>query len=196
MKQKSVIFIAYTITPVMKKIILLFTFLTVVMGYVKADTITIHHFVIKENPFATDEIAVVATDTAGTIQENVNGIFNFTINGFEQALTFDKGTAFYRQKLQKSSFIYIKHQNDAGTHSMLYYVYRNSGKLTPIHISWIVLVAIPLALVLLGYLFRKFIIIAAIIFVIFLYFNYHNGLSIPTFFESIIDGLKNMFSKG
>jgi hypothetical protein len=48
-------------------------------------------------------------------------------------------------------------------------------------------------LVLLAYMFKRFIIIAVIIFCIFLYFNYHNGLSIPTFFESIIDGLKNMF---
>ena len=34
---------------------------------------------------------------------------------------------------------------------------------------------------------------AIIIFAIFVFFNYHNGLSIPTFFQSIIDGLKNIF---
>jgi hypothetical protein len=57
----------------------------------------------------------------------------------------------------------------------------------------VVLLAIPVILIVLGYMFRKFIIIAVIIFIIFIYFNYHHGLSIPTFFESIIDGLKNMF---
>lgn len=180
----------------MKKLLLLVIFSTIAFTYSKAATIAINHFVVKENPFATDEIAIVAVDTAGTIQENVNGIFNFSINGFQQALTFDKGTAFYRQKLTKSSFIFVKHENDEGTHTILYYVYRSSGKLMPIHISWIVLIAIPILLVLLAYLFRKFIIIAVILFLVFLYFNYHNGLSIPTFFESVIDGLKHIFSKG
>jgi len=48
-------------------------------------------------------------------------------------------------------------------------------------------------LVLFAYLFKRFIIIAIILFIIFLYFNHHSGLSIPTFFESIIDGLKGLF---
>jgi hypothetical protein len=158
-----------------------------------ADTVTINHFAIKENPFAKDEIAVVATDTANNILENVNGIFAFTVDGFQVPLKFDKGTAFYHHKLDKSSFLYVKHVNDAGTHSILYYVYKSDDKLIPIHISWLVLLVVPLVLVLLGYLFKKFIVIAIIIFCIFIFFNYHAGLSISTFFESIIDGLKGLF---
>jgi hypothetical protein len=83
--------------------------------------------------------------------------------------------------------------NDSGTHAILYYIYKHDSKLSPLHISWMLLVAIPLALVLLAYMFKRFIIIAVIIFCIFLYFNYHNGLSMPTFFESVIDGLKGLF---
>jgi len=162
-------------------------------GFAMADTVTINHFVIKENPFAKNEIAVVAVDTANNVLENVNGVFSFTVNGFDDPLTFDKGTAFYRHKLDKSSFLYVKHVNDAGTHSILYYVYKSDDKLIPIHISWIWLLAIPIILIVLGYMFKRFIIIAAVIFCIFLYFNYHNGLSIPTFFESIIDGMKGLF---
>ncbi len=158
-----------------------------------ADTIAIKNFIIKENPFGQNEVAIIATDTAGVTQEQVNGVFKFTINGFEEDLTFDHGTAFYRHKLNKSSFIYLKHQNDFGTHSTLFYVYKSDSKLTPIHISGVVLIAIPLMLILLGYLFKKFIIIAAVLFCIFLYFNHSNGLSIPTFFETAIDGLKHMF---
>jgi hypothetical protein len=108
-------------------------------------------------------------------------------------MIFDKGTAFYRHKLDKSAFLYVKHINESGTHSVLYYVYKHSGKISPIRISWILLIAIPIALILLGYIFKRFIIIAAVIFCIFLYFNHHNGLSIPTFFESIFDGLKGLF---
>jgi hypothetical protein len=176
----------------MKKL-LLACLLLVTSGLAFADTIAINHFIIKENPFAKDEIAVIATDTANNIQENVNGIFTFTLNGFTEQLTFDKGTAFYRHKLEKSSFLYIRHQNDDGTHSMLYYVYRHDSRLTPVKISWILLICIPLGLVLLGYLFKRFIIIAFIIFCIFLYFNHSNGLNISTFFQSIIDGLKGIF---
>jgi hypothetical protein len=179
-------------TSKMKKL-LLACLLLVTSSLAFADTIAINHFIIKENPFAKDEIAVIATDTANNIQENVNGIFTFTLNGFTEELTFDKGTAFYRHKLEKSSFLYIRHQNDDGTHSMLYYVYRHDSRLTPVKISWILLICIPLGLVLLGYLFKRFIIIAFIIFCIFLYFNHSNGLNISTFFQSVIDGLKGIF---
>jgi hypothetical protein len=178
----------------MKKLLLIFC-LSIISGFAIAASpiVAINHFAVKENPFAADEVAVVATDTLGNIRENVNGVFNFTMNGFEQELKFEKGTAFYRHKIARSTFLYAKHQNDSGTHGILYYIYKHNDKLTPIHISWVLLLAIPCALFLLAYMFKRFIIIAIIIFAIFMYFNYHNGLSIPTFFESIIDGLKNIF---
>lgn len=177
----------------MRKLLFSLYLILLSAGLALADTVTIQHFAIKENPFAKDEIAIVATDTASNILENVNGKFAFTVNGFDEQLRFQKGTAFYRHKLDKSSFLYVKHINDSGSHSMLYYVYKADDKLVPIRISWMVLLIIPVLLILLAYLFKRFIIIAVIIFVIFLYFNHHAGLSIPTFFESIIDGLKGMF---
>lgn len=178
----------------MKKIFLIFCLLTVSAGFAFADIITvaINHFVIKENPFAKDEVAVVATDSLNNIQENVNGTFEFSFNGLEDTLHFDKGTAFYRHKIERSTFLYVRHQNESGTHSILYYIYKND-KLNPFHISWVLLLAIPCVLILLAYMFKRFIIIAIIIFVIFVFFNYHSGLSIPTFFQSIIDGLKSLF---
>lgn len=158
-----------------------------------AGEVAINHFVIKENPFAKSEVAIVATDSLGNIQETVNGVFNFTINGFQDTLQFDKGTAFYRHKIERSTFLYARHINESGTHSLLYYIYKHDDKLSPFHISWILLLAVPCALIILAYMFKRFIIIAIIIFCIFMYFNYHSGLSIPTFFESIIDGLKGIF---
>jgi hypothetical protein len=176
----------------MKKLFLLFCLLITAYSFAFADGMAIHHFTIKENPFAKDEIAIVAVDTLNNTLENVNGAFTFSVNGFEDTLKFDRGVAFYKHKLVRSSFLYVKHVDDSGTHAILFYVYKND-KLNCIHISWILLLAIPLALILLGYMFKRFIIIAIIIFGIFVYFNYHSGLSIPTFFESIIDGLKNIF---
>lgn len=179
---------------IMKKITLVICFLLLSARFAVADTVAINHFAIKENVYAKDEIAVVAVDTANNTLENVNGVFAFSMNGFQEALKFERGVAFYHHKMDKSSFLYAKHINDNGTHSILYYVYKGDNKLIPVHISWIILLAIPILLVVLGYLFKKFIIIGIIIFLIFLYFNYHNGLSVPTFFESIIDGLKGMFN--
>ena len=74
----------------MKKLVL--ALLPVLLSVVNAfaDPILIKNFTIKENPFGKDEIAVVATDTAGVIQENVNGTFKFTINGFDEDLNFEK----------------------------------------------------------------------------------------------------------
>jgi len=161
--------------------------------FAQADTVTIKHFMVRENPFASDEVAVVATDTAGKIDEKVNGNFTFTFNGFDEALTFDKGSAFYRHKLDKSTFLYVKTTDTTGTRSMLYYIYKHDGKISTYHVSWIVLLLVPIILVLLAYVFKRFLIIAIILFCIFLYFNHHNGLSIPTFFESILDGLKSAF---
>jgi hypothetical protein len=178
----------------MKKLLLVFCLVIASVSIAIADTtaMAIHHFDIKENPFAKDEVAVIATDTAGNTLDNIKGVFNFTMNGFEEELTFDKGVAFYRHKIDRSTFLYARHQDDAGTHSVLYYIYK-SDKLTPVHIPWYILLAIPCALFLLAYMFKRFIIVAIIIFLIFVFFNYHNNLSIPTFFESIIDGLKNIF---
>jgi len=176
----------------MKKLTLLFCLLICSATVVFAG-ISINHFVIKENPFSKNEVAIVATDSIGNIQENISGVFDFTINGFLDTLQFDKGTAFYRHKILRSTFLYARHINETGTHSLLYYVYKHDEKLSPFHISWIVLLAVPCLLVLVAYMFKRFIIVAVIIFAIFIYFNYHNGLSIPTFFDSIVDGLKGIF---
>jgi hypothetical protein len=168
-------------------------FFSIVFAF--ADTVTINHFVVKENPSAQNEIIIVATDTANQVLESVKGHFAFTVNGFEDNLKFKKGMAFYRHKLDKSTFLYVKHENENGTHAILYYVYKSSDKLIPIHISWLVLLIIPITLIVLGYLFKKFIIIAVIIFALFIFFNYHNNLGMGTFFESIIDGMKSLFNK-
>lgn len=162
-------------------------------SFVFAAEVRIDQFILKENPFAKNEVAVVAVDSAENVQENINGLFNFTINGFKEELRFENGTAFYHHKLEKSSFMYLKHRDDFGSHARLYYIFKHDSKLDPYKINWKLLVFIPLILILLAYMFKRFLIIAVIIFIIFSYFNYHSGLSLGTFFETIFDGLKNVF---
>ncbi len=178
----------------MKKILLFVLLMISANTMLFADTISVDRFTVKENPFADREVAIVAIDSLDNIREDVDGIFSFTINGFQEQMRFEKGTAFYHHKLEKSAFFYVKHVNDNGTHSMLYYIYKQDGGLKPIKVSWALLLGIPLGLILLGYLFKRFIAIILIVFCIFLFFNYQNGLSISTFFESIVNGLKGLFS--
>ncbi|PJJ79631.1 hypothetical protein [Mucilaginibacter auburnensis] len=177
----------------MKKIFFVLLLILSANAKLFADVINIDHFIVKENPFAEREVAIVAVDSLENIREDVDGLFSFTINGFEEQMRFEKGTAFYHRKLDKSSFFYVKHINDNGTHAMLYYIYKQDGGLKPIKVSWALLLGIPLGLVLLGYLFKRFIAIILIVFCIFLFFNYQNGLSISTFLESIVNGLKGVF---
>lgn len=169
--------------------------LLILLTFSVAEAAEIHldQFILKENPFAKDEVAVVACDSAGNTQESINGLFTFTVNGFREDLQFNNGTAFYHHKLEKSSFLYLKHRDDSGSNARLYYIYKHDSKLDPYKISWKFLVAVPIILILFGYLFKRFIIIAFMIFCLFSYFNYHGGMSLGTFFETIFDGLKNLF---
>ena len=175
----------------MKKTFLLLCF-TMLSCFTFAQTIVINNFDIRENPYEQDQVSIVAVDTSHNTQSNINGNFVFTVNGFEDTLKFTSGVAFYKHKIDRSTFLFARHVNDSGTHSSLYYVYKSESKLVPVHISWVVLLIIPLSLVLLGYMFKRFIIIAVIIFAIFLFFNYHNNLTLPNFFQSIVDGLRHL----
>jgi uncharacterized protein YxeA len=176
----------------MKRILYALMLVLLSVSVSRADTVSIKHFIVKENPFARQEIAIVATDTSNQVQENISGHYTFTINGFENDLLFQNGTAFYRHKVNRSAFMFIKHRNESGTYSTLFYVYKHGDKLSPIHISWVWLIAIPLIIVFAGYLFKRFIVIAIIVIILWMYFNHHNGLSLSTFFESIFDGLKHL----
>ncbi len=108
----------------MKKILLIFCPVIIHASFAFADNIAINHFVIKENPFAKDEVAIVATDSLGNIQENVNGVFNFTLNGFQDTLKFDKGTAFYRHKIEHSTPpFYMPNTKMTAVHTPFYITY-------------------------------------------------------------------------
>lgn len=150
-------------------------------------------FIIREDLIQNDKIAIIATDSLKNPLTSINGTYNFSINGFKQELNFNDGIAVSSLAIEKSSFLYVKHANEESEASKMYYVFKNSGGLTFVSISWYILLAIPIGLVLLGYMFRKMIGVVIFMLMIYIYFNYSKGLSLSTFLESIIDGLKNMF---
>ncbi len=178
----------------MKYFLILFILLFVKTSFAQNITLQeINYFTVKENLLKNEKLAIIATDSLENPLERINGTFNFSVNGFKQELDFHDGVAICPLQIEKSTFIFIKHSNDSGAHSKLYFVYKTGDNLKPFALNSIWLIALPIVLILLGYLFRKLIGLMIFILLILFYFYYSKGLSLPTFFESIIEGIKNMF---
>lgn len=176
----------------MKRVYLLILLLGIcVSGF--AQNSDINNFLVKESLLKNSKLAIIAADSLEIPIEKINGTYTFTVSGFTQPVKFSGGVGVLPLQLEKSAFVYIKHQNDKGTHSKLLYVYKKDGTLTPYVINSMWLVLFPALIVFLAFAFRKFIIAAVIILLIFIYFNHSNGLNLSTFFETIFDSLKGLF---
>lgn len=172
--------------------LLVFAFLFFITHTVFSQTTYIDNFVVKENLLKNSKLAIIAADSLENPIETINGSYTFSISGFTQQLTFNNGVAVLQLPIDKSTFVYVKHDNDHGSHSKLLYVYKKNGDLKPIVISRIFFIIIPLIIILLAFAFKKFIYIAIFIFMAFSFFGYSNGLNISTYFETIFDYLKNL----
>ena len=174
--------------------LIILLFLQLIALNVEAQTsMAISNFLVKENLLKNEKLAIIAADENDKPLETVNGTFIFSLNGFKHELRFNDGIAVAPQKINKSAFVYIKHTNDTGTHGKLYYVLKKGEDLNPIKISWIMLVIIPLVLITLASMFKRFIIIAGVILLAMFLFNHNQGLSISRLLETIFDGLKSLF---
>ncbi|WP_316802776.1 hypothetical protein [Pedobacter nototheniae] len=176
----------------MKRLFILFS-LCLIGFFSSAQTAAINNFLVKENLLKNNKLAIIAADSLNNPNENINGIYTFSVSGFTQSLKFNDGVAVLPLPIERSTFVYLKHQNDAGTHSKLVYVYKKDTDLSPYTINSLWLFIIPIVLILIAFAFRKLIIFVVIVFLIFIYFNHSNGLNLSTFFESVFDGLKNLF---
>ena len=177
----------------MKYIFTILCFLAIQNLFSQTSTQTINYFVVKENLLKNEKLAIIASDSLNNPLESVNGTFNFSVNGFKQELIFSNGVAICPLQIEKSAFVFIKHINEFGSHSNLYFIQKQNRDLKPYKISWYLLLALPIGLILIGYMFRKLIGLMVFILIALIYFNYNKGLSVPTFFESVFDGLKNIF---
>ena len=128
-----------------------------ISNVVIAQNTDINNFLVKENLLKNNKLAIIAADTLAQPLEKINGTYTFSVSGFTQVLRFNDGVAILPLAIDKSTFVYIKHQNDQGTHSKLIYVYKKDGNLNPFTISRIFLIIIPLLIIFLVFAFKKFI---------------------------------------
>lgn len=153
----------------------------------------IKNFIITEDLNHSNKINILVTDSLDQMLDNFSGTYNFSVNGFRQTLKFKDGIASSDLEINKSLFLYIKHENESDSVSKLYYVSKKANGINPISISWYVLLVIPAIFILIGYMFRKLIGLVVFLLIAYMYFGYNKGLSFSTLLESVFDGLKALF---
>jgi len=163
------------------------------LSFAQSSTNRINHFIVEENLLKNDKLAIIATDSLDQPLESINGTFQFSLNNFNYPLEFHDGVAITPNKVEKSTFVFIKHVNESGSHGQLFYVLKSDSGLNPVKISWVVLLIVPAILVLIGMMFRKLLSLTVIAILIFLYFNYKHGMDLTTFFETLVHGIKGVF---
>lgn len=164
-----------------------------VIAFAQKQTNQINHFIVEESLLKNDKLAIVATDSLGKPLENVNGTFQFSLNNFNYPLEFHNGVAITPNQVEKSTFVFIKHINDSGSHGQLFYILKRDSGLNPIKINWLVLLIVPAVFVLIGMMYRRLLTFVVIALLVFLYFNYKQGMDVTTFFETLVHGIKGVF---
>lgn len=149
-------------------------------------------FEVRENLLKNGKLAVIAVDAEGTPQEQINGVYQFSMNGFQQELRFHDGVGIAPQPIESSIFVFIKHRNEVGSNGKLYYVLKNDQGLRPIYIPWYTLILVPLLVLLVAYVFKRLLILAVFLLIGLFIYNYSKGLNLERFLDTIVHGLKGL----
>lgn len=159
----------------------------------KEYNLKIENFEIKESLTNNNKIAIIASDSLNNADERINGTFIFTINGFEKSLVFNNGVAVHSDPIEGSIFVYFKHKNQSKTIGHLYFLLHKKTEITPIKVNGLLLILIPIFLLLLAYIFKRFITTFIVLIILYGYFSYSKGLTISHLMESTIELVKSIF---
>ena len=151
---------------------------------------SINHFVVRENLIKNGKLAIIATDANEVPTDLISGTYQFTVNGFSQELNFRDGIAITPQAIETSAFVFIKHRNESGSHGRLYYIFKSGDGLNPVPINWYYLILIPVAILLIAYVFKRLMVLAIVILIGLFVFNYSQGLNLDTLFDTLMHGIK------
>lgn len=170
--------------------ILVFIFMSAIAAHAQPQRID--NFIVKENLTQNGKLAIIAIDSVEEPMESVNGTFVFNLNGFQQDLRFHNGVGVVQHPLESSAFVFFKHKNRVNTVSKLYYIHKKDNELKPFKISGLLLLLIPVFVLLIAYIFKRFLVTFVVLALVYAYFHYSKGLDLSTMFESISDALKNL----
>ncbi len=67
---------------------------------------------------------------------------------------------------------------------------KNEKGLNPIAIKWYYLILVPVAVLLVAYLFKRLMVLAILVLVGLFIFNYSKGLDLENIFDTIVHGIK------
>ncbi|MFZ4262362.1 hypothetical protein ACFRAE_09975 [Sphingobacterium sp. HJSM2_6] len=158
----------------------------------KAQQIQIRDFSVKENLSQNGKLAIIALDSLEKTDNSINGSFAFTINGFQQDLKFTDGVAVTSQSIKSSTFVFFKHENVAKDFGKLYFLRVTEQGITPYKIKGLFLIILPLAILFIAYIFKRFLVTLVILAIGYFYLNYSKGLDLKQVLESIIMGIKDL----
>ncbi len=169
--------------------IFLFTTVSVVLGHAQPQYI--ENFIVKENLTQNGKLAIIAVDSMEKPKELINGTFSFSLNGFQQQLKFHDGVAVVQQPLESSTFVLFKHKNQEKSIAQLYFIHKSDSELKPFKIYGLLLLIIPAFVLLIAYLFKRFIVTLVVLGLIYAYIHYAKGLDFMQIIESILHNLQS-----
>ena len=152
----------------------------------------IKDFTVKENLSQNGKLAIIAVDSIEKTDNLVNGDYNFTINGFQQTLKFTDGVAVTSNPIESSTFVYFKHKRADKDLGKVYFLRVTEKGINPYKISGMLLIAIPLLILLIAYMFKRFLVTFLVLAVVYLYLSYSKGLDVKELLESVFLGIKDL----
>lgn len=162
------------------------------LSFSQGKILQINNFEVKESLTGNSKIAIIPTDSLDKPDDSINGTYKFTINGFEQTLTFHDGLAITAHPIDASTFVYFKHKNQDKSTGKLYFLYKKESEITPIKINGLLIIIVTGVILLIAYSFKRFITTFIILAVIYSYFSFSKGLSISQILESAVEVAKKI----
>lgn len=157
-----------------------------------AQQASINDFMVKENLSQNGKLAIIATDSLEKTNNQVNGDYKFTINGFQQDLRFTDGVAVTSNPIESSTFVFFKHKSGSKEIGKLFFLRVTEKGISPYKISGFLLIVVPLLVLFIAYKLKRFLITLLIIALVYFYLNYSKGLDVKQLIESTILGLKDL----
>ncbi|MBE8714698.1 hypothetical protein [Sphingobacterium hungaricum] len=172
---------------------LIFFCLFMIPLFTSAQHQQIKDFLVKENLSQNGKLAIIAVDSTEKVDNVIHGNFRFIINGFQQDLQFEDGVSVYNHSVESSTFVLLKHKNQDKEIARYYFVRKTDKGLTPYKISALALILIPAVILLIAYMFKRFLTTIVVLVIVYGYFHYSKGLNISQLLESLFIGFKNFF---